>query len=228
MATVKCTWCGRWQTGHTIDSCSYFKAALTAGRMRAVKMKAKMDSGGKRVCGYCAGTEHASTKCSKKFNDHRAKLSSEISDLDKAFEWLHEIGFGPGAMLNGMANEYRWNSRGKEEKMVVIGDFKPYTFTRFINELVNGSQRNWYAVDAVDTANERVQKIYLPHHSFYAPKPISKNVSVISKADPAEIDKMKNRMACYSSPIMKFSSAEEFFKAGYKFKAGSSEVVAPA
>jgi hypothetical protein len=228
MATNHCKWCGRYQTAHTIDACSYYKAALAAGRIRALKVKAKMDSGGKRVCGYCADINHASTKCPTKFNKRKAKLSAEIEAFDKAFEWLHEIGFGPGAMLNGMANEYRWNARTKEEKMVVIEDFRAYTFQRFINELVAGKQRNWYFVDAVDTSNEKVKRIYLPYHSFYAPKPTSKNVSVISKADPAEIDKMKNKMACYSSPVMKFNSAEEFFKAGYKFKAGSDEVISPA
>lgn len=228
MATNHCKWCGRYQTAHTIDACSYFQAALNKGSIQALKVKAKMDSGGKRVCGYCADTKHASTKCPVKFNNRKAKLSSEVEAVDKAFEWLHEIGFGPGAMLNGMANEYRWRARTKEEKMVVIGDFRPWTFQRFITELVDGTNRNWYFVDAVDTTNEKVQKIYLPYHSFYAPKPTSKNVSVISRADPAEIDKMKNKMACYSSPVMKFNSAEEFFKAGYKFKAGSDEVISPA
>ena len=225
---MHCLWCGRYQKAHTVDNCTYFKAALVNGRMRAIKLQAKIQSGGRRVCGYCASLEHASTRCSKRFEDKRANLMATRQAVDEAFVWLYEIGFGPGAMISGMANERMWSGRGKGEKVVVIEDFTPYVLSHFVDELINGNQRNWYKVNAVDTSNERVQRIYLPYHITYAPKPTSKNVSIVHKADPAEIDKMKNSLSCYKNPIVNFNTAEEFFNAGYKFKAGSDEVVAPA
>lgn len=225
---MACKWCGRYQKAHEVQSCPHFQSALARGVIRAVKIQAKIQSGGKRVCGYCANAEHASTKCPKRFNDEKHKLTTIFTKAEEAFKWLHEIGFGPGAMLSGMANERYYNSRNKEEKIVVIEDFTQSVAHRFMQELINGTQRNWYQVNAVDISQERIRKIYLPFHAVYAPKPTSLKVSVIQKASPDEIDKMKLHFDCYLSPIMNFNTAEEFFAAGFKFKAGSSDVVAPA
>ena len=225
---MSCKWCGKYRSAHSTETCQYFQAALANGSLSAIKLQAKIQSGGRRVCGYCAHTEHASTKCPKRFNDERAKILRTRGAIEDAFKWLHEIGFGPGAMLSGMAAEYRWNSRGKNEKLVVIEEFKNWTMNQFMNELINGKERNWYQVNAVDTANERVQRIYLPYHITYAPKPTSKNVSIVHKANPEDIEKMKNHFDCYTSPVVLYDTAENFFAAGFKFKAGSGDVISPA
>ena len=220
MVSTSCKWCGNWQRGHTVDSCTYFESALKRNVLRAVKLKAKMESGGKRVCAYCASVDHASTKCPNKFYDTKAHLLKVKNQADAAFVWLHEIGFGPGAMLSGMATERGWSSGGKGEKIVVIENFTQRTFSNFMQELLNGDVRNWYFVDAVDTTNEKVKRIYLPYHEFYSPKPTSKKVSVIHRANEEDIESMKNMMDCYTNPIILYATAEEYFARGYKFKAG--------
>lgn len=220
--TGYCKWCGKWQKGHLVQSCNYFQSALAKGSLRAVKLKTRMETGSGRVCAACADPNHSSTVCPKKFDTIKANLARQKEDYDKAFEWLHEIGFGPGAMLNGMASEYGWRSKGKSERLVVIEEFGPRAAQWFMSELAYGKQRNWYMVNAVDTENEKVRKIYLPFHSVYAPKPTSKNVSIVHRANPEDIEKMKSHFDCYKNEILNYDSADAYFSTGKKLKAGTS------
>lgn len=225
MATSNCKWCGRWQTQHSINTCSYFQASLLRGDMRAIKLKAKIDSGGKRVCGYCAGLDHTSITCEKKFNDKKQVIVKSRAVMDPVFAWLHEIGFGTGAMISGMASDRFYRAGDKGEKIVVIEDFRQQTLINFINELAHGKNKNWFMVNAVDTTNEKIRRIYLPYHELYSPKPTSKNVSIVHRANEEDIEKMKMMLETYTSPVIHYNTAKEFFAAGHKFKAGSNEVV---
>lgn len=225
----RCTFCKA--RGHGADKCAILVREVASGRVTAIKFQNKLN-GGRRLCGYCAGSGHSSTKCEKRFTDYRQKLDIHHKDCEKAFVWLHEIGFGPGAMLSGMARERRWSSRhgNKGEKAVIIENFSNRTLTEFLQELLYGSARNWYAVDAMDTSMEKVKNIYLPFHPVYSPRPTSMKVEVIHRANPEDIESLKQQISCYSNPVRMFATAKDFFDAGYKFKSGNlktPEIIAP-
>lgn len=219
----RCTFCKA--RGCSANKCLVLKKQVLAGRVTAIKFQNKMNGGG-RLCGYCAGGGHSSAKCEKRFEVYKQNLSIHHTDCEKAFAWLHEIGFGPGAMLSGMARErrYSYGDKSKGEKAVIIEDFHGKTLTVFLQELLYGSARNWFAVDAVETTLEKVKTIYLPFHPVYSPRPTSMKVEVIHRANPEDIEALKQRINCYVSPIMKFATAKDFFDAGYKFKSGASHV----
>jgi len=216
-----CSWC--YSRGHDAHGCTSLQSSVETGNAAAISLQKKINGITARLCGYCADEKHSSTVCPKRFADYKNALLNQKSDADKAFDWLKEIGFGPGAMLSGMARESGWNSKNKEDKIVVIEEFRGHTLNRFMNELLHGSNRNWYPVTAVDTTNETVRNIYLPFHFIYAPRPTSKGVQVVHRANDQDIEGMKRVVDCYSSPVLHFSTAEDFFNAGYKFKAGKSK-----
>lgn len=217
-----CTWCHLG--GHDASQCTRLTDSVKKGQIRAIKFHKKITTGG-RVCGYCAEDNHSSPKCPKRFDDAKLMYASQKQVADAAFAWLHEIGFGPGAMLSAMATESSWRARGKDQKMVIIEDFTNRTVTSFLNELMYGTTRNWYQVTAVDTACEKIRRIYLPFHPVYSPRPTSMKVEIVHKATPEEIDKLKQHVECYASPLLEYSSAEEFFDAGFRFEAGQSKMV---
>jgi hypothetical protein len=151
--------------------------------------------------------------------------AKQVQVADAAFAWLHEIGFGPGAMLSAMASESRWRAKNKDQKMVIIEDFNDRTASSFLQELLYGTARNWYQVMAVDTACDKVSRIYLPFHPVFSPRPTSMKVEIVHRANPEDIDKLKQHVECYASPILEYSSAEEFFDDGFRFEAGQSKMV---
>lgn len=224
----RCTYCRA--TGCAADRCTVLAKDVAAGVIGAVKYQNKMMGGG-RLCGYCAGSGHSSAKCERRFDTYRKNLDKHHVDCEKAFAWLHEIGFGPGAMLSGMARERRYSYKAsKGEKAVIIEDFGSRTLTEFLNELLYGSAKNWFPVDAVETTMEKVRNVYLPFHPTYSPRPTSMKVEVLHRANPEDIEGLKQKITCYVSPIRKFATAKDFFDAGYKFKTGNSnipEVIAP-
>lgn len=214
-----CSWC--YTNGHDASGCSMLQSSVKAGSLKAIKFHKAITTGG-RVCGYCAGDKHSSTNCPKRFNEvkHEAQKTNAIAS--QAFQWLHEIGFGPGTMLSAMAAEYRWNGKDKDQKMVIIEEFTPTVATQFFQELLFGHERNWYNVKAVDTANDNVRRIYLPFHPVYAPRPTSMKVEILHRANPEDIDSMKWFVPSLSSPVLDYEDAQAFFDSGYRFAAGSS------
>ena len=217
-----CSWC--YQSDHTAIDCQRLDTAVGNGLMRAIKYKKKLNGSTGRLCGYCADEGHVSNNCPKRYNDAKALVLSEKEISDKAFAWLKEIGFGPGAMLSGMAREKGWNSRGKSERIVIIEEFKnDAVASHFFANLLRGSDRNWYNVTAVDSTNETVRNIYLPFHPTFAPKPTSVNVQVIHKANEEDIEKYKKYLPALSSPLLDYNNAEEFFQDGYRFKNGTTK-----
>lgn len=217
-----CGYC--WQHGHDAKSCPRLKTQLESGSVRAKKFSNNLNGGG-RVCGYCADKGHSSTNCSKRFDDYVPTLAKQKAIANQAFSWLHEIGFGPGAMLSAMATESGWRAANKDQRMVIIEEFNERVANNFFQELLYGQQRNWYHVKAVDTANEDVRRIYLPFHPHFAPRPTSMKVEVLHKANPEDIDSMKKFIPALTSPALDYNTAEEFFAAGYRFNAGNSQSV---
>ena len=215
-----CGYC--YQQGHDASACNLLKLRVEAGNVHAKKFHNSI-SGGGRVCGFCAEGNHSSTNCPSRFYEYKHSLSQMKSVADKAFAWLHEVGFGPGAMLSAMAAEYGWRADGKDQKMVIIEEFNDRVAAQFFQELLWGQQRNWYHVKAVDTANDNVRRIYLPFHPVYAPRPTSMKVQVVHKANEIDIEKMKMHLTCYHSPVMLHETAESFFAEGYKFEAGNNK-----
>lgn len=217
----QCGYC--YSHGHGADNCSLLKQRVEAGNIYAKKFLNSINGGG-RVCGYCAEKGHSTATCSSRFNDFKTGLLNQKTKADSAFVWLHEIGFGPGAMLSGMSRESSWRSKDKAERIVIINDFKQHIANDFFTELLFGDQRNWYRVNAVDTTNEDVRSIYLPFHPVYAPRPTSVKVQVIHKSNEEDIEKLKSFLQCYTNPVMRYNTAEEFFSAGYKFKTGNTKL----
>lgn len=218
--TVKrCSWC--YSHLHTAKECTMLKAKAEEGNVRAIKFLNDIN-GGNRLCGYCAGENHTSTKCEKRFNDFKRRLTKSRDITDEAFKWLHQIGFGPGAMISGLAKKGWYSKNNKKENIVVIEEFNEYVASSFFKELTTGSKKNWFPVKAVDTSNEVVRNVYLPFHPEYSPRPSSLNVEILHRASPNDIENIKTFLECYQNPIMNFDSAEEFFEAGYKFKSGTS------
>jgi hypothetical protein len=215
-----CGWC--YMQGHDASSCPRLEQSVQNGNMKAIKFHKSVTTGG-RVCGYCAEEKHSSTNCPKRFSDAKYEVAKEQQVASNAFAWLHEIGFGPGAMLSAMAAECGWSAEGKDQKMVVIEEFNSRVATTFFQELFYGQQRNWYHVKAVDTANENVRRIYLPFHPVYAPRPTSLKVEVLHKANPEDIDSMKKFIRALSSPLFDYDTAEEFFDSGLRFSAGETK-----
>lgn len=213
-----CGYC--YQQGHNARDCDLLKTRVVAGNVNAKKFQNSINGGG-RVCGFCADKEHSSTNCPSRFYQFKHSVMVQKNLADPAFAWLHEIGFGPGAMLNGMSRESRYYSRSKDERIVVIKDV---VGTNFFHELLYGNQRNWYQVYAIDTANEDVRSIYLPFHPVYAPRPTSMKVQVIQKASEIDIEKMKRHLTCYNNPVMLHETAEDFFAQGYRFKSGNTKL----
>lgn len=215
-----CSYC--YQQKHDAHTCPRLALHEQQGDTTAIKFRKKLNGTIGRLCSYCGDEAHNSTRCGKRFDDHKTTLLQEKITAEPAFAWLQEIGFGVGCMISGMAKEYSYYSRGKEERVVIIGEFRPYVLKQFVNELLYGSARNWYSVDATDTANETIKRIYLPFHPVYAPRPTSMKVEIIHKANPEDTLALKNSLECYKSPLMNYSTAEDFFNAGYKFKSGMS------
>lgn len=216
----QCGYC--YSHGHDAMGCKLLSDRIAAGNVYAKKFYNSINGGG-RVCGYCAEKGHSTAICSTRFYDFKSALSNQKVKADPAIAWLREIGFGPGAMLSGMARESSWRSRDKGEKIVIINDFNQHVANDFFNELLNGDQRNWYRVNAVDTTNEDVRNIYLPFHPVYAPRPTSMNVQVVHKSNDEDIEKLKSFLSCYTNPVMRYNTAVDFFSAGYKFKTGNSK-----
>jgi hypothetical protein len=226
-----CSYCHQFK--HGADTCDSLKRAIARGDLRAVKFQNKLVGGG-RLCGYCAGRGHSSSKCDKRFDTYRQALLKMQEDCDKAFTWLHEIGFGPGAMLSGMSKEHKWSyinkKDNKADRTVIIGDFTSNSLQIFLKELLYGAQRNWFEVDGVDTSMEKVRQIYLPFHPLYSPRPTSVKVEVVHRSNPEDIDSLKLKLECYVSPVIRFATAKDFFDAGYKFKSGTNvipDIIAP-
>lgn len=217
MLNTRCPYCKNF---HELAVCTSYQYGLKNKSLSAIKLKNKIESGGGRVCATCASVEHTSNKCPKKFDDKKKALTNQKAKADNAFAWLHEIGFGPGCMLSGMSNERSYGTRGKEERIVVVEEFGGYSAKNFFEELLYGDQRNWFPVNAIDTSAEKIRKIYLPYHPFYSPKPTSKKVQVVHKANKEDIENLKKFISAYSNPIMNYDSAEKFFAAGFKFKSG--------
>ena len=215
MAIIKCKWCSE---NHETNTCEKFKRALESpGNLYALKFKAKMENGGHRICRHCASNKHWGPSCPVKFNTLKSQLVQQKVIADKAFEWLHEIGFGPGCMITGMARERTYRAKEKGDKAILIEEFTGYsTQNVFFQKLLYGKVRNWYNVTASDTAMEKVKQVYLPYHPVYAPTPTSKRVEVIVRASFDDIENLKRYIPCYTDNMMKFDTAEEFFKAGLK------------
>lgn len=215
-----CSYCYQ-NDGHDATNCPLMQTRANQGNVRAKKLMNSFNGGG-RLCGFCAEKDHSSTNCPSRFYQFRHSVMIQKNLADSAFAWLHEIGFGPGAMLNGMSRESRYYSNNtKDERIVVINDV---VGTNFFHELLYGKQRNWYQVYAIDTANEDVRSIYLPFHPVYAPRPTSMKVQVIQKASEVEIEKMKRHLTCYTNPVMLHETAEDFFAQGYRFKSGNGKL----
>lgn len=214
-----CSYCYQ-NDGHDATNCPLMQTRANQGNVYAKKLMNSYNGGG-RVCGFCADKEHSSTNCPSRFYQFRHSVMVQKNLADSAFAWLHEIGFGPGAMLNGMSRESRYYSSTKDERIVVINDV---VGTNFFHELLYGKQRNWYQVYAIDTANEDVRSIYLPFHPVYAPRPTSMKVQVIQKASEVEIEKMKRHLTCYTNPVMLHETAEDFYAQGYRFKSGNGKL----
>ena len=214
-----CGWCH--MGGHDASGCQHLVQGVKNGNMKALKFQKSLTTGG-RVCGYCADEKHSSTNCPKRFDDFKRNVRAANQVASKAFEWLHEIGFGPGAMLSAMAAEYGWRADGKDQKMVIIEEFNQRVANNFFQELFYGQHRNWYHVKAVDTANDDVRRIYLPFHPVYAPRPTSMKVEVLHRANPEDIDSMKKFVPSLTSPVLDYQTAEQFFDSGYRFAAGST------
>jgi hypothetical protein len=221
--TIKrCSWC--YSTSHSAKECDVLKNRAEEGNVRAKKFINDIN-GGKRVCGYCAGEDHSSSKCKTRFNDFKSSLVKSQSDIEKVFIWLHQIGFGPGAMISGIAKKGWYSKNNKKENIVVIEDFNRRVADLFFRELTTGIKKNWFPVKAIDTSNEDVRNIYLPFHPVYSPRPTSLKVEIIHKANPDDIENIKSFLECYTNPVMNFDSAEEFFDTGYKFKTGNTLAV---
>lgn len=215
-----CSYCYQ-NDGHDATNCPLMQTRANQGNVRAKKLMNSFNGGG-RLCGFCAEKDHSSTNCPSRFYQFRHSVMIQKNLADSAFAWLHEIGFGPGAMLNGMSRESRYYSNNtKDERIVVINDV---VGTNFFHELLYGKQRNWYQVYAIDTANEDVRSIYLPFHPVYAPRPTSMKVQVIQKASEVEIEKMKRHLTCYTNPVMLHETAKDFFAQGYRFKSGNGKL----
>lgn len=217
----RCGWC--YDTQHKASDCEKLKQKANEGNVVAIKYVNSLNGGG-RLCAYCAGSGHTSTKCSKKFDTLKRLAEKEKIIAEPAFEWLKEIGFGPGAMLTGMSKEGYYSKRGKDERIVIISDFTKNTAIEFFKELLFGVNRNWYRVDGIDTCNEIIRNIYLPFHPLYSPRPTSTKVSILHKAKEEDVDKLKEFLLCYSSPVFNYDNAEDFFAAGYKFTSSNTKV----
>lgn len=217
-----CSYCFKSDNGHNASNCPLLSLRASGGNVYAKKLQNRY-SGGGRVCSFCAEKDHNSTNCPSRFYQFKASLVNQKQVADPAFQWLHEIGFGPGAMLNGMSRESAYWSKNKEERIVVINDFNSRVATMFFNELLWGDKRNWYTVCAVDTSNEDVRSVYLPFHPTYAPRPTSMKVQIVHKANPDDIEKLKSHLTCYNNPVMLVDTAEQFFAEGFKFVSGNNK-----
>jgi len=211
---TRCAYCGTTPP-HTPLECKRLLECASAGDIYAKKVLNKA-KGLKKICGGCGDAGHFSTQCPVKFAAKRKYILEKRANLDAAFIWLHEIGFGPGCMLNGMAKDWRWASTPKGEKMVVIEDFSSGVFNKFLDEMIGTGPKNWYMVKAVDTTNETVSRIYLPYHKYYAPTPTSKKVEVVHKAKPEELEKLKGFVDAYTDPILSHGTLESYLKAGHR------------
>ena len=120
---TSCSWC--YQQGHSAKVCPRLDASAKAGSLNALKYQKKLNGATGRLCGYCADEGHSSGNCPKRYDTFKKLTLSEKEMSEKALAWLKEIGFGPGAMLSGMARESGWNSKkNKAERIVIIEEFK--------------------------------------------------------------------------------------------------------
>jgi hypothetical protein len=209
---------------HETKDCPLFKSALARNEISAIKLNNKMATGG-RVCGYCGGVDHTSTKCPKKFTELKAHIIKQKQKAEEISAWLHEIGFGPGCAINTLSREKSWGVKNREYKVVAIEDFTGYTAVNFFKELLHGKLRRWFYVQAIGTDGEIVRQIYLPYNAKFSPCAGSKKTEVINRASKEEIDKLCKHLPYYANEaVTLYNTAEDFFNAGYKFVAGSKHV----
>ena len=216
-----CGWC--YSRAHKAQDCPNLKHSVGQNSIAAIKYDKRLNGSTGRLCGYCGDENHTSGICPKRFEDSRRTVVSERQIAEKAFEWLKEIGFGPGAMLSGMGRTSSWNSREKGDRIIVIEEFNKITGERFVSELLYGKERNWFPVCAVDTTNETIRNIYLPFHPVFSPKPTSMKVQVIHRSSEEDIEKIKNLLPSLSSPLNDYTDSDDFFSSGYRFENGKSK-----
>ena len=180
-------------------------------------------------CKNCFMQGHKRKECPKSFHDFKSALENERYKVDKAFEWLHEIGFGPGCMITGMAREKKlcelqWSFKRlktghKYCTTTFIRNFEEVPFgersvlTEFFEKLVYDTTKNWYEIEGVSSELIDIGSIYLPYHPVYAPTPTSKRVEILVKAAPEDIDKLKHFIMVYNHPVMKYNDAESYYAA---------------
>ena len=211
--SAQCQYC--WYRHETKD-CPRLKNDVILGNIRALKVQHKFSGAKGRLCAFCASNSHAQKTCPKKFDDAKKNLLWQKNAAEPAFEWIKEIGFGPGCLLTGMARERSYRAMDKAEQLVVIEDFTPIVARWFFNELMYGKNRNWYQVNAISGTAERIKQIYLPYHETYSPKPTAKKVQIITRSTDAEIEALKKYFPCFSSKILNYPDAASFYAAGNK------------
>lgn len=222
-------YCNYCYKKHSEEFCNTLELDVSNKKIKAVLFKNKI-IGGPRLCTYCATPGHTVSRCEQRFIKYRALLERVKSDADAAFAWLHQIGFGPGAMLSGMASGGGYTTRDKGNRLVCIEPFNSYTFNKFMNELLYGKNKNWFYVNAVEVGFDKIRKIYLPFNPMYSPKPTSVKVEVIHKANESDIEDLKAHLLCYTSPVIFYEKASDFFNYGYKFNSAPTKypkIVAP-